>query len=1098
MTPAPLQLQLLATPQLLRRGQALHVGSRKALALLGVLALDGSVARERLATLLWPDADAAAARRNLRREIFRLRELGVPLLEQPGGALALDHSLDVDARALLGDGALSESPVRALEGLDGVGSPALDDWLQAARERLSRRWRQRVLALAQQAEEAGDTDRALQLFAALHEADPLREITICDLMRVHGARGQRNAALQLFDAFAQRLDRELGVAPLPETAALAERLRDSAPRAAPPLTPSLTPSLTRTPPAQAQLPRLAPFVGRSATVSALQQAWRQGRLMLVAGEAGEGKSRLVSEVMATQGAGLHVALRPSDQPEPYAAAARLLRELLAAAGDTPLPDDVRQEIARVLPELGPAAPLTSSAEQQRFTQACARAVLQLAADNFSAIAVDDLHNADAASRGLLLSMAQRGGAALRWVFAYRGSELGSAAHHELQAVAQGGAALHVALGPLNAAAVAALVRTLSGSDAPRFALRLHQATGGNPFFLIETLRHLFERGLVQVDATGLWETPFDASTADYHELPIPATVRDAVRARVARLGEGAMRLLEAASLLGGPFATRWLEGSSSLSDLELVAALEAAEAAHLLAPAEPAAAGTPDYRWTHDLVPQSLAAGLSPARAALLHRKLALALEQATPGAAATRIARHWELAHEPRRAVHFRIQAGMAAARLFAHHEALAEFERALTHGPDRAQEVTLRNARIEALRYLGDVAARGVEAEALMTLARAHGDRNLEADAAIQRALALTDASHRREAWRVLEHAVALAPDDEVTLLRALRIAGWAAMTCGETARSRELLLRAIPIAERIDASAACSSISVLLRLATDAGDYDEGQRLYARARTHPGLSLRPMIHFQVLTDGARLLEACGERTEALRLQRDALVLAERMGAVPNLLTGRFNLMRMLFNGGDVAGGRALALGFAPLTEGAEHPQRQYMGLSALAQLAAAEERWSDAVNLGQRVVTLCDGLDDPLQRRAERVLLAHSHLQAGEHTAARDVALAAQAIDPDPPRVLLSAKAAEVEARLLLEPQNSAALLRDIEEALAAPALPEEERRAALEQAWLARARLLLALGRGAEAAAAVAGVYFTPALRAMAERIGHRAGLPLAAG
>ncbi len=1099
MTPTPLQLQLLAAPQLLRGGQALHVGSRKALALLGLLALEGGVARERLAALLWPDVEAGAARRNLRREVFRLRELGVPLLEQPGGALALDHSLDVDARALLGAGALGAAPLRALEGLDGVGSPSLDDWMQSARERLARRWRQRVLALARQAEAAGDTEHALQHFGALHEADPLREITVCDLMRVHAARGQRNAALQLFSAFKRRLAGELSVAPLPETIALAERLRSTAQHgvSAPPAQlPAQLPA--RAQPrvqAHAQLPRLAPFVGRSATVAALQQAWHQGRLMLVAGEAGEGKSRLVGEVMALQGAGLQVALRPSDQLEPYAAAARVLRELLAAAADTPLPGDVRQEIARVLPELGPgpAPPLASSAEQQRFAQACTRAVLLLAADNFSAIAIDDLHNADAASRSLLLTMAQRGGAALRWLFAYRGSELAAAAQDELRALAQRGAALHVTLGPFDAAAVAALVHTLSGSDAPRFALRLHQATGGNPFFLIETLRHLFERGLVQVDASGLWETPFDASTADYRELPIPTTVRDAVRARVARLGEGAMRLLEAASLLGGPFATRWLEGSSSLSELDLVAALEAAEAAHLLArttAATAAAAGDADYRWTHDLVPQSLAAGLSPARAALLHRKLALALEQATPAAAATRIARHWELAHEPRRAIPFRIQAGQAAARLFAHHEALAEFAQALAHGPGPAQEITLRNARMETLRYLGDVVARGVDAEALMALARAQGDRNLEVDAAIQRALALTDASHRREAWRVLEHAVALAPDNQVTLLRVLRVAGWAAMTCGDTARSRELMLLAIPIAERIDASAACSSISVLLRLATDAGDYEEGHRLYAKACAHPGLTLRPMIQFQVLTDGARLLEACGERAEALRLQREGLALAERIGAVPNLLTGRFNLMRMLFNGSDVAGGRELALTLAPMAEGADYPQRQYIGLSALAQLAAAERRWADAVKLGQRVVTLCDALDDPLQRRAERVLLAHSHLQAGDPAAALSVALAAQAIDASPPRVLLSAKAAELEARLALEPARAAALLQDIEAALAAPTLPEEERRGAVEQAWLMQARLLLALGRGAEAAAAVAGVHFTPALRAQADLIGAR--------
>ncbi len=1079
MNAAPaLRLHLAGLPRLMAGDQALRVGTRKALALLALLALHEGASRERLAAWLWPEVDGPAARRNLRRELFRLRELGVPLHEQPGGALALDAALAADAQQLLD--AASAPP---LDGLDGVGSAELDDWLQATRHRLTRQWRQRALHAAQAAEAAGDFDTALARYGELHEADPLREITVRDLMRVHLARGQRNAALQVFEAFARRAHEELAVAPLPETLALAHAARSGSP--APAATAAAAPAATFT------LPRLPPFVGRAAAERSLHEAWAQGRLMLVAGEAGEGKSRLIAEVAAVHGAYVHVACRPADRGQPYAAAARLLRELRAAAGDTALPDELRSELARVLPELGSAAPLASSAEQQQFFDACARGVLLLAADNFCALAVDDAHNADAASLALLLSIAQRGDSALRFVFAHRASETPPAALAHFDALVHGGAATRVALGPLDGAGTAALVQALSGSAAPRFAARLHQATGGNPFFLFETLRHLFEAGLVQVAADGLWETPYDASTSDYHELPVPPTVRDAVRGRVARLGEDAMHLLEAASLLGGPFTMAWLAGSTSLDEAGMVAALEAAEAAHLLAPAENRDGS---YRFAHDLVPQSLAAGLSPARAGLRHRQLALALEaaQGSGDALAQRIARHWESAHEPRRAIPFRIQAGLAAARLYAHAAALAEFDAALAHGPDAAQETALRHARMDALRHLGDVSARGAEAEALMALAQRLGDRNLEADAAVQRALALADASHRREALRVAEHAVALQPDNESTLLRALRVAGWAAMAVGEAEAARGHLRRAIPIAERIDAAAACSSLSILLRLACDAGDFDEARRLRDRAWAHPGLRLRPMIHQQVLSDSARLSEAEGQRSAALRVQRECVDLAERAGAMPSWLIARFNLMRMLFNGGELAAGRELALAQAALATDEEHPQQRYMGLSSISQLAAAEGRWAEAVASGRDTVALCDALDDPLQRRMERVLLARAQLQAGAPSDALQTARAAQAIEADGRRVLLSAKSAEIDARLALGGDRPDALLLELEQALVQPKVPEEERQGALHQAWLTRGRLLLALGRAAEAAAAVEGVDFTAELQAQAQALRLQAG------
>jgi DNA-binding SARP family transcriptional activator len=1099
--PEAAQLQLLGAPRLVVAAQPVALDRRKPLAVLAYLAVEGGTPRARLAALLWPDLDSADARRNLRRELARLRELGAgDLVHATDDTLDLAPAAVCDVRQLLAtrEAAIARVLMHGplLDGVTLAEAPAFDDWLQGARERLLRHWRAVLLHAAQAAEAAGRLDEALEHIELLHRADPLREVTVRDLMRLHAARGNRAAALLAFDRFATRLASEMALSPLPETLAQAQALRQPmsmapvavGPTAAPAATPAATNSARAAP--RIVLPRQVPFVGRGNEVQAVQRAWREGRIVVLLAEAGAGKTRLATDFAASLGAYLHVACRPVDRDEPFGAASRVLRELMTARPDVQLGPDLNAELARLLPELGSAPPLATAAARQQFFDACARAADLWAAGNFGVIVVDDWHNADAAARALLLSLAQRATAPSRWLLAARGGELDAPARAELSALEDAGVARVIALGALSAAEVAELIQALARTPAPRFAARLAQATGGNPFFLVETLRHLCEHGLVQPDAHGRWQTPFDDTTDDYRELPLPPTVRDTVRARVARLGEPTMRLLEAASLAGDPFRAPWLADTTGADEAATVNLFEAAERAQLLV--ADAKSGT--YRFAHDLVPQALAAGLSPARAALVHRRLALNLDRAQAGDSrmAARIARHWEAAGEPRRAIGFRLAAGEAAARLYAHREALAEFDQALAHGPEPAVEVRLRNAKIDALRHLGDIAARSVEADHLAALARSRGDRNEEANAVMQRALAAADGSRRREALRLMEHAVALKPDDESTLLRALRIAGWAATTCGETRLAERYVQQALPLAERIDTSAACGLLSTLLRLASDRGDYAEGRRLFASARVHPGLTPKPFVEYHVLTDGARLMEAQGDRAEAIRLQHEALALAERIGAAPNLLVGRFNLMRMLLNDGQLDAARLLVEGFRPLAEQTAHSQNRYAGLSAQAQMAAADERWSEAIALGERVIELCDSLHDPLQSRIERVFLGRVYLGCRRWADARTLAVAAQAIDNEDGRLLLSARMIELEAVFEQAARPAAELLADAQAALATTAQPEEERQAGLCHAELLQARLYLALGDPASARAHAERVYFTPALLAQALAVGLAAG------
>ncbi len=734
-------LRLLGPLVLEQSGLPLALPTAKATAIVAWLALDGPAPRARMAAALWPGQAAAAARRNLRRELARLRELGADgLLARTGESLALADAVVLDVQQFSADFAaarhdaalaLWRGPVA--DGLSLPDAPAFEDALAAARTRLARQRAAALEASAAAHEACGDGAAALRAIEALLADDPLQEAHQRTAMRLHAAAGRRAAALAGYERFAALLAAELGLAPMADTVALVRKLRQAD---VPPVTPApLAPRPAATAAAWQALAQL-PFVGRELELSQLEAAWQQGLALVIEGTAGIGKTRLASEFAGACGAFALAACRPGDAAQPYASFTRAVRRLAGQALSQSLLDDdwprwVRDELAHVLPELGTAPQrIDSVAARERFFEACAEAWQLLAAGSFDAVIVDDWHLADAPSRALFDFIVRR--RAARRAAGREGDAAGPreilllrpgplpAEHAPLAALAADGVAMHLRLAPLAPAAIVSLASQVSGAPAPpRWAERLAQASGGNPFAIGETLHHWAALSLWSAaGGEGGWVARAPAcanATVAADELPEP--LRHALLARVTGLPDASRRLLEAAALATEPFTPALLAGACALSEVQALDAVDAAMAAHLLREREGG------FAFTHDLVQAVIEGSLGADRKRLVHRRLALGGE-ALRGAAAlppAEIARHWEQGGEPRRAIEPRLAAAESALALFSEEAAEDHWAMALADGATLAQQVGIAAQRGSMARNRDDLAAMQTAVAELDRLAEA-----------------------------------------------------------------------------------------------------------------------------------------------------------------------------------------------------------------------------------------------------------------------------------------------------------------------------------------------------------------------------------------
>jgi DNA-binding SARP family transcriptional activator/tetratricopeptide (TPR) repeat protein len=720
--------------------------------------------RDLLAGTFWPDLPDDLARRRLSQALWQIGRALAPhtvlLADRDTVQLnpALHLWIDVEQFAKHRAQCTAET-TEALEAcalcIEQYAGEFLagyyDEWAFREQERLREQFLAALEQLVAGHKRLGNYEHALTYARRLAAEDPWREEAHREVMRLCHLLGWDGEALRQFEICRRALAEELDVEPSAETAALAAEI---AARVDAGEIPHL-PAVSRPGPlALLERPDRVPLVGRQAERAELVRyldlaVTGSGGLVLLAGGAGVGKSRLMQEVARdAEWRGIAVAWGHSCElsaPLPY----QPLVEVLHSANLDRLPVIWKKELGRLIPELDAAssqdftkAPAPEPEEEKgRLLEALSRAFLALGEAGPHLIILEDLHWMDVAGfdalRALLPRLRQ---SRLLVVCTLRPEELAEqpTVHQSLAALEATRVPRWMDLAPLTVTETEALIQRILALSQPAefFSQRLHAGTEGNPFFVTETLRALVDEGLLVRDQEGEWTTHWEDATGDYAELPVPRSIAQSIERRLVLLSPTVRGLLDVAAVVGREVEfDLWLEAGERDEETTLAAAEELARRGLLVEANE-----VLGYRFAHDTIRHVVYKNLSPVRRSRWHRQVASTLEALHPNQVEA-LARHFYLGQDWSRAVRYALQAGERAQAVYANQQALDHYRLAdgwladgrVTRQPGSEQTWTAS----EITRWRADLAERQGQVHVLV------GDYG-SAEAAFARA---------RQAWSGLD---------------------------------------------------------------------------------------------------------------------------------------------------------------------------------------------------------------------------------------------------------------------------------------------------------------------------------------------------------
>ena len=529
-------------------------------------------------------------------------------------------------------------------------------------------------------------------------------------------------------------------------------------------------------------------IGRSAELSSLQAFLdRPSGLLLISGEAGIGKSRLVREARTlASDRGIRVLegrCFEADRALPFAPALDVLRQLIDRFGVA----DVERfagaaapDLARLLPELCmdttaiDTERLDAETAKRRLLDGFARLLMGIADEQPLLLVVEDIHWPDASSLELLLHLARRTDRdRLYLVLTYRGDEVHPDLEHFLATLDRERLGNEIRLDRLDAGQVAIMLQAIFGVEAPVPAGLLHviySLTEGNPFFIEEVLTVLgTERRLVVAD--GGW------SREDLRCPRVPRSVHDAVQQRLKTLSGPARDVLTLAAVAGRRFDFDLLRTLSGRDEAALLHLMKELVAARLVVEES-----GDRFVFRHALTREAIYGGLLDRERRLLHRRIAEAIECDDVTSSETRLgdlATHYDAAGCWMQALEAARRAGMRATSLHAPRAAVEQLTRAVkaTRALGLPPDPEFHRERGRAYEILGQFESALADYATALDLARSAEDLRGEWETLLELGLLWSSRDYRQTGQFVTEAlGVARTLGDPATVARSLnRVGNW-----------------------------------------------------------------------------------------------------------------------------------------------------------------------------------------------------------------------------------------------------------------------------------------------------------------------------------
>lgn len=689
-----ISIQLFGHPQIKEDGEFIQIPRRKSRALVFYAASrQQPVSREELLAVFWPDLRRASGLQTLRTSLYGIRKVSEHLLRVTTEQVSCHPSVKVDVRlfeeGVSGTGGDIGSLAAALDGYRGEflqnfylpESIEFEDWLNQQREhyrQMALRGFAQLSSIYKQRKEYKTAIRSLDKALAIQ---PLQEDLHRERLLLHYLAGDRPRAIHLYDELRKLLDEELGVPPMAETRKLYDQILEDRILIGSVHQPSRPVPAKRS--STKDLGEL-PFVGREQELKYLDQELYRGKFVLVEGEAGIGKTRLVNEYLQHTGwLYLFGAARELEHHLPYQPIIEAFRnsfqtpqgrEFLSTI-ENRLPLLWLDEVSRILPELSPAKPRRvmdeSKADEARLWEGVRQLLWMMASEIPTCLVVDDLQWAGDSTLGLLGYLIRQDTPPSLFFLATARASISSQTYRNfLQNLTRQDLLYKLELPRLASEPIFKLAKSISTKFAPPLAEWLQKKSEGNPYFLVEIVKYARQKSIIQ--ANGMLNLTDLAS-----EGLVPKTVYSLLQSQLDKLSDTSRRMLDVGVILGRQFNFDVAASASGLSELSALEAIEELVDSGLVK-----AHGARHFEFEHALIIEVATQEIGDLRLRYLHRRAAETMSKLLPASMEEKaglLAYHYSAAGEmDQAAVHAR-QAGKQALRQAAWREAIDFFHMAL-----------------------------------------------------------------------------------------------------------------------------------------------------------------------------------------------------------------------------------------------------------------------------------------------------------------------------------------------------------------------------------------------------------------------------------